>query len=55
MDANLNHKCKSFNDIEELIESYRAGCGGTKKDTKPTCRRITEPSNITENKNVKKN
>ena len=44
MDENLNHNCKSFNDIEELIESYRAGCGGIKKDEKPTCRRIIEPS-----------
>lgn len=40
MDIQLNHQCSSFNEIENLIESYRAGCGGIKKDTKPTCRRI---------------
>jgi len=42
MDKNLNHKCKTFGEIENLIESYRAGCGGLKKDSKPTCRRIVE-------------
>ena len=36
----LKLQCPTFVDIEDLIESYRAGCGGSKKDTKPTCRRI---------------
>jgi hypothetical protein len=32
-------KCAPFVEIENLIESYRAGCGGSSKDSKPTCRR----------------
>ena len=39
MNEKLNYQCKSFNEIEDLIEGYRAGCGGIKKDAKPTCRR----------------
>jgi hypothetical protein len=39
MNKFLKLKCSSFVEIEELIESYRAGCGGIKKDTKPTCRK----------------
>lgn len=33
-------QCIDFSNIEELIEGYRAGCGGTKKDKQPTCRKI---------------
>ena len=32
----------SGRDIEDLIESYRAGCGGKTADSKPTCRRISK-------------
>jgi len=35
-------QCSDFIEIEDLIESYRAGCGGKTKDTKPTCRRISK-------------
>jgi hypothetical protein len=34
--------CASFIEIEDLIESYRAGCGGSKTDSKPTCRRVNK-------------
>jgi len=33
-------KCPSLDDITNIVESYRAGCGGLKRDLKPTCRRI---------------
>lgn len=39
-DRNLNVKCRSFLEIENEIESYRAGCGGLTNDKRPTCRRI---------------
>ena len=32
-------KCDDFLKIEDEIENYRAGCGGSKSDLKPTCRR----------------
>ena len=35
-------QCSDFVDIEDLIESYRAGCGGKTADSKPTCRRISK-------------
>ncbi len=39
---NINSNCISFNERCELIEKYRAGCGG-KKDIKPTCRLGNSP------------
>ena len=42
MNAYFKIHCDTFVDIEDLIESYRAGCGGKTKDTKPTCRRINK-------------
>jgi len=35
-------ECADFMSIEDLIESYRAGCGGKTKDNKPTCRKISK-------------
>jgi len=40
MNKKLHQKCSEFIQIEDLIESYRAGCGGLRADKKPTCRRI---------------
>ena len=39
MDKNQRVECKPLNQISEIIEQYRSGCGGKKTDTQPTCRR----------------
>jgi hypothetical protein len=38
MDKQQRVKCKPLSKIEEIIEQYRAGCGGKTPDNQPTCR-----------------
>lgn len=38
MDKQQRVKCKPLSRIEEIIEQYRAGCGGKTPDSQPTCR-----------------
>jgi len=42
INSHFKLQCSDFMEIEDLIESYRAGCGGKTKDTKPTCRKISK-------------